>query len=141
MYFRPRANIVTHGEVTGGTPIAEVNPGIAGETEGGGGGVGTQHCRGLPKDDLAGSDVAAGHAVPASQGVGLDYEGIAVVQLGGSVDIIMFLQHNTTDCLYILVDRSGLSPVSSNKLPDKTDTTTLSVGRRRNRVPGRQHLC
>ena len=81
MYFRPRANIVTHGEVTGGTPIAEVHPGIAGETEGGGGGVGTQHCRGLTEDDLAGSNVAAGHAVPASQGVCLDYEGIAVVQL------------------------------------------------------------
>ena len=95
MYFRPRANIVTHGEVTGGTPIAEVNPGIAGETEGGGGGVGTQHCRGLPEDNLAGSYVPAGHAIAASQGVGLDYEGIAVVQLGGPVYAKMFLKHKT----------------------------------------------
>ena len=95
MYFRPRANIVTHGQVTGGTPVAEVHPGIAGEAEGGGGGVGTQHCRGLAEDDLAGSDVAAGHAVTASLRVSLDYEGIAVVQLGGSVYSKMFLKHKT----------------------------------------------
>ena len=93
MYFRSRTNIVTHGEVTGGTPVGEVHPGIAGETEGGGGGVGSHHCRGLTEDDLAGGDITAGHAVPPSLGISLDYEGIAVVQLGGSVYSVMFLKH------------------------------------------------
>ena len=93
MYFRPRANIVTHGEVTVGTKVGEVYASKAGETEGRGGGVGPQHCRGFTEDDLAGRDITAGHAVPPSLGVSLHYEGIAVVQLGGSVYVEVFLKH------------------------------------------------
>ena len=80
MYFRSRTNIVTHGEVTGGTEVAQVQASIAGETERGGGGeVGPQDCRSLPEDDLTGSDITAGNTISACQGVCLDYEGIAVV--------------------------------------------------------------
>ena len=95
MYFRARTNIVTHGEVTVGTKVGEVYASKAGETEGRGGGVGSQHCRGFTEDDLAGRDITAGHAVPPSLGVSLYYEGIAVVQLGGSVYCKMFLKHKT----------------------------------------------
>ena len=93
MYFRSWTNIVTHWEVTGGTEVAQIHASVASETEGRGGGVGPQHCRLLPEDDLAGRDVTAGHAVPPSLGVSLHYEGIAVVQLGGSVYVEVFLKH------------------------------------------------
>ena len=58
MYFRARTNIVTHGKVTGGTEEGlgggEVQGPVAGQAEGGGGGVGAHHCRGLPQDYLTG---------------------------------------------------------------------------------------